>query len=132
MPGSIPRGRPFRTSGNFSPLKTYLQTSRAVLPLRRTTNEVRFHCHRHGHGHLTSLARMPAAFGCFLLSYSLSWACGGSTRSHAGVGATYLDQAFAEENSRVPSVLHFLHSLYDPQGLRELIQAGGAPLVCTI
>jgi len=44
-----------------------------------------------------------------------------------------LDQAFGEENCRVlPSVLHFLHSLYDPQGLRELIRAGGAPLVCTI
>lgn len=30
------------------------------------------------------------------------------------------------------SILHFLRSLYDPEGLRELIRAGGAPLVCTI
>jgi membrane-associated protein len=30
------------------------------------------------------------------------------------------------------SILHFLRSLYDPQGLKELIRAGGAPLVCTI
>jgi membrane-associated protein len=30
------------------------------------------------------------------------------------------------------SILHFLHSLYDPEGLKELIHAGGAPLVCTI
>ncbi len=30
------------------------------------------------------------------------------------------------------SVFHFLHSLYDPEGLRELIRWGGAPLVCAI
>lgn len=30
------------------------------------------------------------------------------------------------------SLLHFLRSLYSPEGLRELIRAGGAPLVCTI
>src|SRR5580700_3630899 len=30
------------------------------------------------------------------------------------------------------SILHFLHSLYSPDGLRELIRSGGAPLVCTI
>lgn len=30
------------------------------------------------------------------------------------------------------SILHFLRSLYDPEGLKELIGSGGAPLVCTI
>ena len=30
------------------------------------------------------------------------------------------------------SILHFLHSLYSPDGLRELIRSGGAPLVCAI
>jgi len=30
------------------------------------------------------------------------------------------------------SILHFLRSLYDPEGLKELICSGGAPLVCTI
>lgn len=30
------------------------------------------------------------------------------------------------------SILHFLRSLYDPQGLKELIHSGGAPLVCII
>lgn len=30
------------------------------------------------------------------------------------------------------SILHLLQSLYSPEGLRELIRAGGAPLVCTI
>jgi len=30
------------------------------------------------------------------------------------------------------SILHFLHSLYSPDGLRELIRWGGPPLVCAI
>jgi membrane-associated protein len=30
------------------------------------------------------------------------------------------------------AILHFLHSLYNPDGLKELIHSGGAPLVCTI
>jgi membrane-associated protein len=30
------------------------------------------------------------------------------------------------------SILHFLRSLYDPEGLKELIRSGGASLVCTI
>ncbi len=30
------------------------------------------------------------------------------------------------------SILHFLHSLYTTDGLRELIRSGGAPLVCII
>src|SRR5207244_658308 len=30
------------------------------------------------------------------------------------------------------SILHFFRSLYDPDGLRELIRWGGAPLVCVI
>lgn len=30
------------------------------------------------------------------------------------------------------SFLHFLRSLYDPEGLKELIRTGGAPLICGI
>jgi membrane-associated protein len=30
------------------------------------------------------------------------------------------------------SILHFLHALYDPEGLKQLIHSGGAPLVCII
>jgi membrane-associated protein len=30
------------------------------------------------------------------------------------------------------SILHFIRSLYDPEGLKELIGSGGAPLVCVI
>src|SRR5882724_6884774 len=38
-----------------------------------------------------------------------------------------------EELRRVlDSIFHFFHALFDPDGLRELIRAGGAPLICTI
>ena len=30
------------------------------------------------------------------------------------------------------SIFQFFHALFDPDGLRELIRAGGAPLICTI
>ena len=30
------------------------------------------------------------------------------------------------------SILHFLRALYDPEGLKQLIHSGGAPLVCII
>src|SRR5207249_3540932 len=38
-----------------------------------------------------------------------------------------------KESGRVlESLFHFLRSLFDPEGLRELIRSGGAPLICTI
>src|SRR3984893_12587499 len=38
-----------------------------------------------------------------------------------------------EEQHRVlDAILHFLHSLYNPDGLKELIRSGGAPLICAI
>ena len=30
------------------------------------------------------------------------------------------------------TILHFFHALFNPEGLKELIRAGGAPLICTI
>ena len=30
------------------------------------------------------------------------------------------------------AIFHFFHALFDPDGLRELIRAGGAPLICAI
>jgi membrane-associated protein len=30
------------------------------------------------------------------------------------------------------TILHFFHALFNPDGLKELIRAGGAPLICTI
>src|SRR5438445_7135221 len=38
-----------------------------------------------------------------------------------------------EEQQRVlDAILHFFHSLYDAEGLKELIRSGGAPLICAI
>jgi membrane-associated protein len=38
-----------------------------------------------------------------------------------------------EEQRRVlDAILHFLHSLYNPEGLKELIRSGGAPLISAI
>src|SRR5260370_219756 len=38
-----------------------------------------------------------------------------------------------EEQHRVlDAILHFFHSLYNPEGLKELIRSGGAPLICAI
>jgi membrane-associated protein len=30
------------------------------------------------------------------------------------------------------TILHFFHALFNPEGLKELIRAGGAPLICAI
>jgi membrane-associated protein len=30
------------------------------------------------------------------------------------------------------AILHFFHALYNPEGLKELIRSGGAPLICAI
>src|SRR6202040_1456737 len=41
--------------------------------------------------------------------------------------------SFPKENGRVlESLFHLLRSLYNPDGLKELIRWGGAPLVCAI
>src|ERR1700720_1497618 len=38
-----------------------------------------------------------------------------------------------EEQHRVlDAILHFFHSLYSTEGLKELIRSGGAPLICAI
>src|SRR5712692_4457081 len=42
-------------------------------------------------------------------------------------------RARREEQDRVlDSILQFFHSLYNPDGLKELIRSGGAPLICAI
>ena len=30
------------------------------------------------------------------------------------------------------TIVHFLHALFNPEGLKELIRAGGAPLICAV
>src|SRR5258708_9728672 len=70
----------------------------------------------------------------FLLPYRI----GGFHRrafAHSCSGARKeFDRFFLrEEQHRVlDAILHFLHSLYNPDGLKELIRSGGAPLICAI
>jgi membrane-associated protein len=52
--------------------------------------------------------------------------------SRARPGARFSNKLFEEPFRLLQSISHFLHSLYSPDGLRELIRSGGAPLVCTI
>jgi membrane-associated protein len=68
---------------------------------------------------------LPYRAGCFhehAFALSCSCTCDGFQNSfHREVLLRVLD-----------SLLHFLHALYDPEGLKELIHSGGAPLVCII
>src|SRR5258706_9287780 len=68
---------------------------------------------------------LPYRTGCFhepALARACSRACKRCTSSIR-----------REEQHRVlDSIFQFFHALFDPDGLRELIRAGGAPLICTI
>src|SRR6266849_3110332 len=37
-----------------------------------------------------------------------------------------------EQRRGLEAIFHFFRSLYNPEGLKELIRSGGAPLICTI
>ena len=72
--------------------------------------------------------------GRFLLPYRLGcFHRVAHTRACAGTCQKLRYLFRCEEQLRVlDAILHFFHSLFDPDGLRELIRAGGAPLICTI
>ena len=70
----------------------------------------------------------------FLLPYRIG-RCHRRAFAHSCSGARQeFDRFFlCEEQHRVlDAILHFLHSLYNPDGLKELIRSGGAPLICAI
>src|SRR6266481_5752631 len=55
------------------------------------------------------------------------------TRSRSRARKRFASSIHREEQRRVlDSIFQFFHALFDPDGLRELIRAGGAPLICTI
>ena len=55
------------------------------------------------------------------------------TRFYAGLLTGIPSLLCFEERVRVlDAILHFFHALFNPNGLRELIRAGGSPLICTI
>src|SRR3982074_584651 len=68
---------------------------------------------------------LPYRSGCF---YELAL-----TRARSRARKRFTSFIRREEQHRVlDAVLHFLRALYDPEGLKELIRSGGAPLICTI
>ncbi len=68
---------------------------------------------------------LPYGSGCFY-EHALAYA-----RSRARKRITSFFRR--EEQQRVlDAILHFFHSLYNPDGLKELIRSGGAPLICAI
>src|SRR5579862_2282803 len=75
---------------------------------------------------------MWRGFGRFLLPYWLGCPLDGAF-ARARSGACFAKNSWREELRRVlESILHFLHALYNPEGLKELIRSGGAPLICGI
>src|SRR6266566_4442442 len=68
---------------------------------------------------------LPYRSGCF---YELALA-----RPRSRTRKRIISPIRCEELHRVPdAILHFFHSLYNPDGLKELIRSGGAPLICAI
>jgi membrane-associated protein len=65
---------------------------------------------------------LPYWIGCFY----------DAAHSRDRPGACFSNELFEESFRLLESILHFLHSLYTTDGLRELIRSGGAPLVCII
>src|SRR5215469_1266296 len=69
----------------------------------------------------------------FLLPYYLWRSCRGSHARPSACHRPGFHKAVCRKQNRVlESILHFLRSLYDPEGLKELVRWGGAPLVCSI
>src|SRR6266849_2914326 len=68
---------------------------------------------------------LPYRSGCF---YELAL-----TRPRSRARKRFASSFRREEQFRVlDAILQFFHSLYNPEGLQELIRSGGAPLICAI
>src|SRR5258708_16533985 len=68
---------------------------------------------------------LPYRSGCFY-GFAL-------TRARSRARKKFNSSIRREEQHRVlDAILHFFHALFNPDGLRELIHAGGAPLLCAI
>src|SRR6266446_6764416 len=68
---------------------------------------------------------LPYRSGCF---HELTF-----TRARPRTREEFTSVLHSEEQRRVlDAILHFFHALFNPDGLRELIRGGGAPLICTI
>ena len=70
----------------------------------------------------------------FLLPYRVGSLCRVAlARPGARPRYKFRPSLHCEEQLRVlDAILRFIHALFNPDGLRELIRAGGSPLICTI
>src|SRR5579859_5222736 len=104
---------------------------KAICGLRRHPDDSARSSNRSLNHNDHSLARMRRRHRCFLLPYWIGSIFGAAV---ARRGACSGNGKPSREDPRcvLESIRHFLHSLYSPEGLRELIASGGAPLVCTI
>jgi membrane-associated protein len=76
---------------------------------------------------------MQRGFCRFLLPYYLRGGCRCSLARGSANNLPGCHKDLRPKQNRVlESILHFLRSLYDPEGLKELVRWGGAPLVCSI
>src|SRR5260370_7520764 len=77
---------------------------------------------------------MWRGYWCFLLPYQIGRSPRRAFAASCSGGRKEFDRFFLCEDQRrvLDAILDFFHALFDPDGLRELIRAGGAPLICTI
>src|SRR2546425_2329788 len=76
---------------------------------------------------------MWRGLGRFLLPYRDGCFHGVALARACASARAFASSFRCEEQVRVlDAILHFFHSLYNPDGLKELIRSGGAPLICTI
>src|SRR5438552_9260145 len=77
---------------------------------------------------------MWRGYWCFLLPYRVGCLHElALARARSGARERFISSICREEQHRVlDAILHFFHSLYNPEGLKQLICSGGAPLVCAI
>src|SRR5437899_11457624 len=76
---------------------------------------------------------MWRGLGRFLLPYRDGCFHGVALARACASARAFASSFRCEEQVRVlDAILHFFHSLYNPDGLKELIRAGGAPLICAI
>src|SRR5260370_28295448 len=77
---------------------------------------------------------MWRGYGCFLLPYRLGCFCELALAcARSRHRKLFTSSVRREDQHRVlDAILHCFYSLYNPEGLKELIRSGGAPLICAI
>src|ERR1700751_4841772 len=77
---------------------------------------------------------MRAGIARFLLPYRTG-CCHGLAPARARSGSHRIFHSFLcceEQDCVLDSIRHFFYLLFNPEGLKQLVHSGGAPLICTI